>query len=223
MNSCWRIVGRQKAAFCSHARTNELESQLPTLQPDWSLSEPTSKDAPCSTRRRSWRRFEPSVGITIQFAASHQPVDFRPDFTQIVKIEIDTGEPDIGHLIDIGQLIEHEIADHFACDLGAPQALNLVLDVVGNALHALAADGPFDRGDADAGKQFLRIEGFAVAVPFGDEQGGRNMLIGSEALLAIQAFTAAADRLPSISRIDYLVFAMSAMGALHHPSLYRSA
>ena len=177
-----------------------------------------SEDSPSFVRRRPYSWLETTVGVALQVAASHQPVDFGPDFTQIAEIEVDAGEPDVGHLIDVGQLVQHEIADHFAGDFCAAQALNSILDELDDTLHALTADGPFDRGDTDAGEQLLGVERFAVAVPFGNEQAGRDMLIGSEALLAIHAFTATADRLSSIAGIDYLVFAMSAMGTLHFPS-----
>ena len=98
-------------------------------------------------------------------------------------------------MIDVGQLVQHEIADHFACYLCAPRALNSIFDVISNTLHALAADRSFDRDEADTCEQLLEVERLAVAVPFGDEQAGHNMLTGCEALLTVQALPAAAARL----------------------------
>ena len=180
--------------------------------PRYSMSE----DSPCSQPVGGFSStLTRSSVFSLQGAAPHQPVNLGSDFAQIVEIEIDAGESDIGNLIDIRQLIQHQIADHFARDLCPSQALNSVFDEVGNALHALAADRAFDRGDADAGEQLLSVERLPMAIPFGDEQTGRNMLIGREALLAIQALATTADGLSSIAGVDHLVLVVSAMGTLH--------
>lgn len=51
---------------------------------------------------------------------ANQPIDFGAYFNHIVQRQVDAGKTDVGHLVHLGQPIQHEIADDFAFYFGLP-------------------------------------------------------------------------------------------------------
>ena len=67
-----------------------------------------------------WRRLRLSA---------HQPINLGPQFGQVSHFQIDAGKTNIGYLVELGQLIEHKIADLVARDFCATQSEQRFFDL----------------------------------------------------------------------------------------------
>jgi hypothetical protein len=146
---------------------------------------------------------------------AHEPVDFGAQFVEVVDVQVDTGEPDVGDLIGVGQVIQYQIADDVAVDFAATQAEQCVFDLLDNGFDGVAADRSFYRCDLDAGEQFLPVVGFPATIAFDHQQVGSYVLIGGEPLPTVFTLAPAADVVARLTRIDYFMLCISTVWTTH--------
>ena len=95
---------------------------------------------------------------------------------------------------ELVQIVHHELADDLRFDFLIKTFLQFFFDPVDERLDLLDADGTLFAGLEDAGDDLVAVETFAPAVLLDDhERHFLDVLIGRKALLALQAFAAAAD------------------------------
>ncbi len=115
----------------------------------------------------------------------------------VLKLPIDAGKANEGHLIDAAQVFHYQFANLAAFDLGLRVAFQFVLDLSDDPLELGIADRPLPAGQLQAALDLGGIEGLPCAV-FLDNFDGRALdpLVGSVAEAAVRALTAAADGKP---------------------------
>jgi hypothetical protein len=148
---------------------------------------------------------------------THEPVDFGTDFRQIAKVEIDTGKTDIGDLINVGKVIEYQVANQFALYFSTIQPMQGVFYLMNDIFDGIRADGAFHGCDAYACQQLLAIEGLPAPISFDHQQARSSVFIGGKSLAAFLALPATANSVSGIAGIDYFVLVMAAMWAIHNP------
>ena len=146
---------------------------------------------------------------------AHESVDFRPDLGQIVHVKIDAGEAYVGDLIELGQLVEHEISDLFALNFSATLGKERFLNLNCHALDSVAADGALDGCDLNAGQEFLPVKGLSSSVTLNDQQVGGNMLIGCKSLSTVVTAASATNAVASFTGVNYPMGRVSAIRTTH--------
>ena len=83
-------------------------------------------------------------------ATPHEPINLATQFIEIVHIQVNTSKTDVGHLINLGQMIQHHIADHTTMNFTFADGLERFNNLVNNCLNGIAANGSFGGRRLDA-------------------------------------------------------------------------
>lgn len=74
---------------------------------------------------------------------------------QVIQLQVDNGIPDVGHLVQLLQLMDHLIPNKTARHLGFAQLLQLRLNFTGNALNIGRRHRPFGARNAQTSHQLI--------------------------------------------------------------------
>src|SRR5215469_3522648 len=140
-------------------------------------------------------------------AVGADAADELAEILGLAEIAVDRGEAHIGHLIEAGERLHHEAADHLARYLAFARAFELTHHRVDDALDALSLDRALAQRHIDRARELVAVESLALAVFLDDgELAQLHALEGREACRAIGAEAPPADRGTVVgrSRILYL-------------------
>src|ERR1700693_770703 len=140
------------------------------------------------------------------------------EFFHIFKIQIYRSEADVGDFVVAAQAIHDEFAEFAGLALAFLRIDDKGFGLVHNLLELADWHRPFLTCTQQAVQNFLAVEFLAASVLL--DHHVRNFidaLVGGEALGALQALAAAADRLRlfAFARVDYLVIGEAAKGTFH--------
>src|SRR6185503_19561624 len=136
---------------------------------------------------------EAAAGVGV--ALGVERVDLALQRLEVVEALVDAGEPDVGDLVELAELLHRERADARRRDLGRALRAELSLDLVGGLLGGVVGDRPAGQRLAESRRELLAIELLAGAVALDDhEPGGFDALVGREPGRAGRALAPAADR-----------------------------
>src|SRR5437762_2543892 len=147
---------------------------------------------------------------------------FRSDLLverlDILEVAVHGGEAHVGDLVEVAQLLHHELPDRARGHLPVAEASHLVHDAAHGLVDLLARHGALLQRLLHAGAQFPLIEGLAATIALDHHrhhQLGR--LESREALAALQALAAAADltAFPREARVGHLGLDVAAEGTVH--------
>src|SRR6185437_5368449 len=128
-------------------------------------------------------------------AVGPDAADELAEILGLAEIAVDRGEADIGDLVEAGERLHDEPADHLARDLALAGAFELPDQRVDDPLDALPLDRPLAQRDIDRARQLVAVEGLALAALLDDRQLAQlHPLEGREAGGAVRAEAAPADR-----------------------------
>jgi len=136
----------------------------------------------------------------------------------ILKIAIDGSEAHVGDLVERFEALHDKFADVGGGDFAVGAFGKFAFDGIDDFREFSDADRTFLAGFQETFQDLLPVEFFAAAVAFDHHE--RNViaaLIGGEAPLAFEAFTAAANHIAffAFAGIDDFVFAVTAKRTRH--------
>src|SRR5262249_28612192 len=109
----------------------------------------------------------------------------RLEILGFAEIAIDRGKADIGDVIELAQMLHHDLSDHLGGDFRLAAALELTHDVGDHLLDALAVHRPLAQGDRHRAHELVAVERHAAAVALDDGQLAKlHALEGGEAEIA---------------------------------------
>src|SRR3984957_2391602 len=112
----------------------------------------------------------------------------------VLEAAVHRGEAHVADLIQVAQLLHHQLADRARGHLALAQHPQLVADAAHGLLDCLGADRPLLQCLDHAVREFALVERFAAAVALDDARHQQlRGLKGREALTAAQALAPAAD------------------------------
>src|SRR5258708_6807952 len=157
-------------------------------------------------------------GLQPFFFGAQQLLQFRAELVDVLEIAVDGGKADIGDLVDQLQAFHDALAD-FRCGAFALRRIHhVLLHFVHNLFHPAHGDGALLAGAQYSGQDLLALKLFPASVFLHHHVGDFvDALVGGEALLAFQAFAAAANRFAflAFARIDHLVVFEPAKRTFH--------
>src|SRR5271170_1295671 len=154
-------------------------------------------------QRRSIRLSLGDIAASAQgsVAIRGDPPDKIAEILGLAKVAVDRSETDVGDLVETGERLHDETADHIAWNIGFARALQLTHQRVDDALDPIRLDRPLAQGDVDRSGELVPVEGLALPVLFDDGQFPQlHALEGREASRAIRAEAPTADRASIIGR-----------------------
>src|SRR5262245_623029 len=132
----------------------------------------------------------------VLFAQSDQPFEFVHELGNVLKFEVDGGEPDISDLIEVFQTAHDHLADSRCRAFAFRRSLHEGFDRIDYGFEFGGRDGAFLAGAKQPRHDFVAVEGFAPAVFLDDHvRNFVNSLVGGEPPLAFQALPATAYRI----------------------------
>src|ERR671916_2615222 len=158
--------------------------------------------------------------LALRGVLAHPPserLDLVRELPHIIEAPMHRRVAQIRHFIDLAQLLHALRADRFARHLAAAR-LQLVLNFIHRLLERDEADGAFLARFGETVYQLAAFKRLMGAVAFDDaELGALDLLVGGEAVRALEADAAAADagRIPGLARVDDLVVAKPALWTTH--------
>ena len=146
----------------------------------------------------------------------HRP-QFLDEILHVFELAINAGEADIGHFIEVAQVLHQQFAHMTAFNFRLEIGFQLVLDGANDGFDLLVADRALPAGLFQAAFDLGMIERFSRAVLLDDLHRGFDPLIGRVPLLAGNAFATPPDgeSILTRSRIKYPIVVDKAVGALH--------
>ena len=154
---------------------------------------------------------------SVPFAA-FQVADQVLEILGLAEILVDAGEAHIGDLVEAGQRLHHQFADHRGGDLVLAHAFQAAHDAGDHAVHPLGLDRALAQRMRDRAFQLVALEGLAAVVLLDDDQLAQlHALEGGEAAAAGRAMAAAADGRIVLAgtAVLHLAVVMSAERAAH--------
>ena len=150
-------------------------------------------------------------------AFGEEAVDFTADSAEIVEVQVDNGVADVGDLVELFQAFDDHVTDDAGGDFSAAYALQGGFNLADEAVDVGGRDRALGAGDADAAHELFSIELFARAIRFDYKGNGKNgAFVRTEALVAVVAFTAAADTAVAVvGGIEDFRFFILAVRATH--------
>jgi len=136
----------------------------------------------------------------------------------VLEVPVDGSEAYVRDLIEVPQLLHHQLTDGACGNFAIPEAAHPMHDAAHGLVDLLTRHRALLQRLLHARTQLPLIEGLASAITFDherhDELGG---LEGREALAALQAFAAAANLPPLAgkSRVVHLGLLVAAERAVH--------
>src|SRR5262249_37568754 len=133
-------------------------------------------------------------------------------------IPVNRGEADVGHLIEAGQRLHHQLADHIGRDFIFAHGFQAPHDPRDRTIDALALDRTLAQGVVDRTLQLVAVEGLTAAFLLDHDQFAQlHAFKGGEAPAALWTMPAAADRgiVLGGTTVLHLAVVMSAEWAAH--------
>src|SRR6476659_7408632 len=122
-------------------------------------------------------------------------IDLALQVLQVIEALVDAGEPDVGDLVELAELVLGERPDPGRVHLGRAFGAQLGLDLVGGTLGGIIRARATGQRLAEAGGELLAVELLAGPVALDDHEAGRlDPLVGREPGGAGGALAAPADR-----------------------------
>ncbi len=120
-------------------------------------------------------------------------IDLVADLVQVVHLEVDDGETDVGDVIEFFQSGDGHIADHAGGYFGTAKLLQGGFDLSDKLVDLPGGNGALGAGQAQPVGELFPVEFLARAVLLHDQGGVEyGALIGAEALTAVIALPASA-------------------------------
>ena len=116
----------------------------------------------CSAGNRSG---SPSHVLAISSRLGEHRLEFVDEIANVLELPIDAGETDEGHLIQLPQLLHHDLADVAAGDFEFKTPLQLVLHGGDDRFELGVADGALPAGLFQAALDLRAVERFAGCRP----------------------------------------------------------
>src|SRR5262249_8876802 len=124
-------------------------------------------------------RDDPGVVLAGQLA------EHRLEILGLAEIAIDRGEADIGDVVELAQMLHHDLADRLRRNLGLAATLELAHDGRDDLLDALAVARPLAQRDLHRAHQLVAVKGNAATVALDHRQLTQlHALEGGEAEIA---------------------------------------
>src|SRR3989304_1392275 len=140
------------------------------------------------------------------------------DLADVLELPVHGGEADVSHLVELLEVLHHQVPELQARDLLLGPVVEALLDVGHDVVHRLHPHRALLARLEDRGAQLLAVEGLAPAIPL-DHHGEHvlDVLVGRVAAAALEALPAAADELslPPHAGVHHAVLRMAAERALH--------
>ena len=95
-------------------------------------------------------------------------LQFPSKIVRIFKVPINTGKPNVCHLIELPKIVHHLLADVLAFNFGLKCCADVMLDLGNQCLNLLIADFPFPAGAFDSMLESFSLKGDAGAISFDD-------------------------------------------------------
>src|SRR5690606_14075120 len=133
-----------------------------------------------------------SLALSRALFACAQLPQFFVELIDILKVPVDRGETDVGHVVAGFQPFHDQLADQSGLDLVDGPLEQLLLDLSDNRLDFFIRYRTFDAGQPDGAQQFAPVEGFDGAIAFDHlELPFFDVFVGREAAAARQALAPA--------------------------------
>src|SRR5688572_28263830 len=146
---------------------------------------------------------------------------FLNGFSEVVRrleAAVDRGEADVGDLVELGELAHHEVADARGRNLALAERAQALDDAIDRALDVVGGDRALAQREHHAAHQLVAVEVGAAAVLLHETRHLQvDPLVGGEALLALHALPATANRvhLEVGPGVDHLGVLRAAEGTFH--------
>src|SRR5256886_2777232 len=202
--SCWRRCITRSGSF----------DAVRPIDPSARVLNPCRAGNPATLTTEASSRV---VRASASLFAGQELVDLVLDFLEIHERPVHRGEANVRHLVQASELVHDQFADFPRGNLDLAAGAELGLDLVHDAFHRAGRDLALGGGLHQPGEQLLAVEVFAAAVFLHDVERHRlDPLVGGEALRALQALAAAADRLARIgvTGVDHLEVDVTTIRAL---------
>ena len=151
-----------------------------------------------------------------------QRLQLLHELAHVLEAAVDRGEPHVGHLVELAQPLHREGADLAGRELAVLLVRQQALGGVHDLFELAQRHRTLLAGLLETLEELAAVEVLARAVVLDHPVGDLfDFLVGREAAVAGQAFTAAPDRhaFAALARIDDPVLARSAEGAAHGNTL----
>lgn len=144
-------------------------------------------------------------------------VNFAAYRFKIVEAQINDGVANIGHLVQLFEFADDEIANKAALDFGATKLLQLGLHLAHNTLNVGGGNGAFVAGHAQPGQQLLTRKLLTGVVSLDEEGGGQNRpFVGAKTLIAgVTDATAARATAQVVTGVYDAGLFMTTVGTFH--------
>ena len=109
----------------------------------------------------------------------------------VFEIAVDRGKTDIGHLIDLGQALEHHVAQLMGRNGRKRTRTKLNLDIVDNLIELLGVNIALDCSAHQTNEQLVSVESLFCSIRLDDLDGILATLKCRKAIIARAAFTTA--------------------------------
>lgn len=146
------------------------------------------------------------------------------ELLDVFELSVNGGKPDVGHAVELMELLHHLLADLGTSDLPLALLLKVELDPVDDLLEKVHADRSLFAGLFQSVEDLQTVKGFPSTILLDHgRKGFLGPLAGGKAFVTTQAFPAATDRFFILrqTRIDNLAVAMAAKRTLHRFSRER--
>src|SRR5262245_43966390 len=140
------------------------------------------------------------------------------ELRDVLELPIDRGEADVGHLVELLQMLHDQIAQLEGRDLLLRPLVQPRLDVGDDVVHGLHAYGSLLTRLQNGAAELLAVEGLAPPIALDDaREHVLDVLVRGVAAVALEAGAPAPDELPltADAGIDHPILAVAAEGALH--------
>src|SRR3972149_3531366 len=140
------------------------------------------------------------------------------ELADVLELPVHRGEADVSHLVELLEVLHHQVPELQARDLLPRPAAEALLYIGDHIVHGLHPHRPLLARLEDRGAQLLAVEGLAPAIPL-DHHGEHvlDVLVGRVTAAALEALPAAADELslPPHAGVHHPVLGVAAERALH--------
>src|SRR4029077_18277260 len=139
--------------------------------------------------------------------AAQELVDLVLDLLKVHEGAVDGGKANISHLVEATELIHHQLAHFTRWNVNLAPGSQLRLDLVHDPFDGAVRDLALGGGLHQAAEELLAIEVLPAAIRLPHVERPRlDALVGGEALGALQALAAPADRFAGVRvpGIDHL-------------------
>src|SRR6266403_125725 len=140
------------------------------------------------------------------------------EFFDVLEVQIDRSEPDIGDLVEFLDSVHQEFADLAGLTLALGRFMDKTLDFVDQGFELCRGDRPLLAGFQQPLQNFLAVEALPASVLLDDHvRDFVDAFVRGETAAAFQTFPAAANQVPdsALARVDNFVVREGTERALH--------